>query len=351
MASKPDVTVVGGGIFGLSCAWEMARRGARVRVLEAARIGAGASGGVVGALAPHVPERWNPVKAFQFDALIGADAFWRAVAQAGRGDPGYARHGRLQPIADDTGLARARERAAKAATLWQGRAAWRVVHVGDAGDWAPVSPMGWMIEDTLSARIAPAAACAALASALVALGGEVVEGETGDPEASGPVLWATGAPGLAALSRATGREEGRGIKGQAAVLALDRRTAPQIYADGLHIVPHGDGTTAIGSTTERDFTAPDTTDAQLDDVIARARAAVPALGDAPVVRRWAGLRPRARSRAPLLGQWPGRSRHFVANGGFKIGFGMAPGVSRVMADLILEGHDAIPEDFRLTATD
>ena len=30
-----EITVVGGGIFGLACAWELARRGARVRLIEA----------------------------------------------------------------------------------------------------------------------------------------------------------------------------------------------------------------------------------------------------------------------------------------------------------------------------
>jgi glycine/D-amino acid oxidase-like deaminating enzyme len=39
----------------------------------------------------------------------------------------------------------------------------------------------------------------------------------------------------------------------------------------------------------------------------------------------------------------------VANGGVKIGFGMAPKVAQVMADLILEGRDEIPEGFRVAA--
>ncbi|MGA0778753.1 MAG: FAD-dependent oxidoreductase, partial [Gemmobacter sp.] len=50
-----DVAVMGGGIMGLAVAWALCRRGARVRVIEARRIGAGASGGVVGALVPHRP--------------------------------------------------------------------------------------------------------------------------------------------------------------------------------------------------------------------------------------------------------------------------------------------------------
>jgi len=37
----------------------------------------------------------------------------------------------------------------------------------------------------------------------------------------------------------------------------------------------------------------------------------------------------------------------IANGGFKIGFGMAPKVGEVMADLILEGGDSIPQGFRV----
>jgi glycine/D-amino acid oxidase-like deaminating enzyme len=48
----------------------------------------------------------------------------------------------------------------------------------------------------------------------------------------------------------------------------------------------------------------------------------------------------------MLGAHPFRTGEFVANGGFKIGFGMAPKVGEVMADLVLEARDTVPEDFR-----
>jgi glycine oxidase len=50
----------------------------------------------------------------------------------------------------------------------------------------------------------------------------------------------------------------------------------------------------------------------------------------------------------MLGAWPDRPGHFIANGGFKIGFGMAPKISEVMADLLLDGSDAVPDGFRVT---
>jgi glycine oxidase len=138
---------------------------------------------------------------------------------------------------------------------------------------------------------------------------------------------------------------GAGVKGQAAAFQADLGAVPQLYVDGLHIVPHGDGTVAVGSTSETAWTDPAATDAQLEALIARARAVLPSLAEAPVLHRWAGIRPRAQSRGPLLGPWPGRPGHFIANGGFKIGFGIAPGVARLMADLVLEGRASIPPAF------
>ena len=338
------ITIMGGGVFGLALAWVCARRGAQVQVIERRRIGAGASGGLVGALAPHVPENWNAKKAFQFDALIMADGFWAEVAAASGQDPGYARVGRLQPLAPEA-VALAEARTESARTLWQGKAHWAVRPASAFDGIVPESPSGLLIHDTLSARLHPRLALQALAGAVTARGGSIVEGAASAPK--GIVVWANGYEGLADLGTALSRTIGAGVKGQALRLAHAAPRNAQIYAYGLHIVPHVDGTVAIGSTSERDFADPSGTDAQCDTLLERAQAVCPALAQAPVLERWAGVRPRARSRAPMLGPWPDRPGQFIFNGGFKIGFAVAPLLAEVMADLLLNGVDRIPEGFRV----
>ena len=338
-----EITVRGAGIFGLSIAWVLTRRGAQVQIIDPNGAASGSSGGIVGALAPHVPENWNAKKAFQFESLQIAEDFWADVTDQGGLEAGYARTGRLQPILDDRALVLANERAQLAPKFWQGQASWKVIPATGAA-WEPQSPIGWLIHDTLSAHLHPRRACRALVAALSAHGVPVLQHGTD----KGAVIWATGIQGLDALGKARSATVGTAVKGQAALLQYDVGLLPQIFADGVHIIPHLDGTVAVGSTSEREFSSATRTDAQLDAVIAAARGAVPELADAPVIERWAGLRPRARSRAPMLGPWPDRPGHFIANGGFKIGFGMAPKVALTMADLVMDACDRIPEGFRVT---
>lgn len=332
-----DLTIRGAGIFGLSIAWEALQRGASVRIVDPAGPGAGSSGGLVGALQPHTPDPWNDKKEFQLDGLLMAEGFWRGVERTSGIGSGYARAGRLQPLQGEREVALARARAEAAAQNWRGAADWQVVDACRAGDWRPPSPTGFYLRDTLSAILHPRRATESLASAIRARGGEIVT-EGGD--GAGPTVWATGWRGLAEMGA------GSGVKGQAALLRHDAAGHPQIFADGLHIVPHLDGTVGVGSTSEREFDAPGTTDARLDAIVARAGEIMPVLHGAPVAARWAGVRPRAKSRAPLLGPWPGRPGHFIANGGFKIGFGVAPKVAQVICDLVFEGRDAVPPEFR-----
>ncbi len=336
-----DVTVRGAGIFGLSIAWKALQRGARVRVIDRNGPGSGASGGLVGALQPHVPDPWNALKQFQLESLLETRKFWEGVDAASGVSSGFARVGRLQPLMRERDIAIARDRAGAALSSWGASALWEVIDARAAGDWAPPSPTGLLVHDNLSAIVHPRASIRSLATAIQASGGEIVA----EKPDQGPVIWATGWQGLVELGAVLGRPVGNGVKGQAALIRHDAGGRPQIFANGIHVVPHLNGTLAIGSTSERDFVAPTTTDDLLDDVICRAGKIMPALTGAVVMERWAGVRPRCVSRMPLLGPWPGRAGHHVANGGFKIGFGVAPKVAETILDLVLDGVDSIPPEF------
>ena len=341
-----DVTIRGAGIFGLSIAWACVLRGAKVTIVDPNGPGSGSSGGLVGALAPHTPENWNEKKEFQFQSLIAAEAFWKEVDETSGLSSGYARTGRLQPIANNQALELAQQRSVNAQELWRGAASWSIVKASDFAPWAPRSETGLLIYDTLTARMHPRLASASLVAALASKG-VTVQQEASD---QGKVIWATGYRGLEELSIERGRLVGAGIKGQSALLEFEARDMPQLFADALHIVPHENGTVGIGSTSEREFDDPSSTDHLLEDVLHRAIEAFPVLENARVIERWAGVRPRAKSRAPMLGEHPFKAGQFIANGGFKIGFGMAPKVAQVIADLVLNNVDAIPESFRPSAS-
>ena len=337
-----DITVRGAGIFGLTIAWECLRLGATLRVIDPAGIGAGASGGLLGALAPHVPENWNAKKAFQFQSLIMARDLWPEIEAASALPTGYRVTGRVQPLASAAAVDMAKFRGVAAQELWQGHATWQVTAALDWPAFAPPSPSGHWVLDTLTAAINPRAACTALAAAIRARGGEILrEGEN-----RGMIVHATGHAGLAQLNRVFDKPIGSAIKGQAALLRAEFPAgAPQVFAGGVHIIPHANGTVAIGSTTERAFDQPQATDHLIDALIAQARDMLPTLSTAPILEKWAGLRPRVTTRAPLLGRFPGHEHEFIANGGFKIGIGMAPMVARVMARLITTGRSDIPAEF------
>ena len=101
-----------------------------------------------------------------------------------------------------------------------------------------------------------------------ARGGEVVR----EGAEEGAVILATGVAGLG----------GAGVKGQAALLRLPGVEAgAEVYAGGIYVVPHADGTVAVGSTAEKNWGDPTATDERLEAVIAKARALIPALGEAP----------------------------------------------------------------------
>ncbi len=349
------VIIVGAGAWGLACAYACARAGMTVQVFEAGKIGSGASGGVMGALSPHTPDQWEAKKQMQLEALRDAGDFWAGVDHLSGLMSGYGRKGRLIPLATPRARELALMRIDGAARLWQGEFDWQVL------DRHPlvspeVMPCG-VIHETLSARIFPARAVASLAGACRALGVEINEnmpvaalGEHsvtvgGVVVCADAVILAGGATGFALLDPHAPFVTGGGVKGQAGLLACDLGDAPQIYADGVYVIPHAGGQVAIGSTTEKHYADAAGTDAQLDALFTRARAVCPAIANAPVIQRWAGLRPKARRRDPMLGPVPGLAGIFTAMGAFKIGLGLAPVVGGMLARMVAGESVDLPKSF------
>lgn len=335
-------TIAGAGVFGLACAWECLRRGLSVTVLDPSGPGAGASGGVVGALSPHPPAPWSAKKAAQAAALTAAPDWWAEVAAAGGVDPGYARLGRAIPLRDAAARVRAEAHGAAAAAHWPGGAGWDILDPDAFPGWiAPAAAPFGIAREGLSARLFPRAAVAALAAAVRARGGEIAAGRA-DRDTPGPLVLATGAAPLPGLPAG-------GVKGQAALLACAAPPeAPVLYDEGLYVVPQPRGMVAVGSTSEAAWSHPGP-DARLDEVIARARALCPALAEAPVAERWAGVRPRAALPDPMVGPIPGWPGAIVAAGGFRTGFAQAPAVGRAVAALLAGEASPAPEGWGVPA--
>ena len=78
----------------------------------------------------------------------------------------------------------------------------------------------------------------------------------------------------------------------------------------------------------------------------RAILLAPRLADAPVVERWAGLRPKSAGREPIVGRHPDHSNISVLTGGFKVSFGIAHRLARFVVDEIVGIPTIdIPESF------
>lgn len=333
-----EITIAGAGIFGLSLAFVLLGRGAKVHVYDKGAIGQGASGGLVGALAPHTPDNWNDKKEFQFQSLLKTPSFWRDVDSISGLSSGYARTGRLQVVDQPRELENARLREEGAVEFWRNHAEWQVLGPGFDPLWQ-LDPGKTLVRDTLSALIAPRAAITSLAEAVRLRGGKITENAAAPENPMGPLVLANGYQGL------IDQGLGNGQKGQGALLEFDARGRAQVFGDGIHIIPHLDGTVAVGSTSENDWRTM-ATDELVVPIIKKARTLCPELANARVIECWAGVRPRGRRRAPILGLLPGQKDRYIANGGFKIGFGVAVEAAERLADLVLEGRDTIPQSFR-----
>jgi glycine oxidase len=161
-----DMLVVGGGIMGLWGAVKAAKAGLSVILIDKGDIGSGASGGVLGALFPWMPDRWDMKKQFQYDALVSLPAELAALEAATGLKANFRRSGRIIPLPKPHLAVIARRHEADAIANWHrgdNRFFW---HVADApavaGYIAPEFGEGGYVNDTLAARCEPRAVIALL---------------------------------------------------------------------------------------------------------------------------------------------------------------------------------------------
>ncbi|QKV17768.1 NAD(P)/FAD-dependent oxidoreductase [Oricola thermophila] len=346
---SPDIAVVGGGIVGLWTAYRAARQGLSVLLFEKRRIGAGASGGVMGALMPHQPTGWNEKKQFQLDALVSLEEEIREVEAFSELPAGYRRCGRVMPIRNLEKRRQSAQWVEASRTNWPFPYSWSIVDAMPNPAYLPQGEMPFGANsDNLSARVDPRRLAAALTGALGRLGVEFRQGtgiaaigrdgtlalESGEKISAGHAVLCAGWESFSLLSGHFVSQIGQGVKGQAALLrpaAPIDPASPILFDSGTYVIVHETGDVAVGSTSENEFGDPHGTDAALEDVIAAARRLCPLLENAQVLERWAGIRPRAAGREPLVGPLPGFANVSIATGGFKIGFGIA----HLMAEAVI----------------
>jgi glycine/D-amino acid oxidase-like deaminating enzyme len=342
-----DLVIVGGGIMGLWAAVHAGKAGLSVRLLERETVGFAASGGLLGALMPHTPDRWNEKKQFQFDALVALEPEIRAMeAQTGL-SAGYRRSGRLIPLAKPHLREIALRQVGDAAANWRhdgGCFDWRVLDAPPAGLFCADDVRHGAVLDTLAGRVSPRALLRLLLAVLADMPHVTISEHCGvrdivpdqgqvtldDGTAlhAGHIVLSAGVESFPFLDRLAATPDappsGTAVKGQAARLAVDLDPAlPILYSDGVYVIAHDAGGVAVGSTSEIRFSDAHSTDGKLDDLLEKAVRMVPALQGAPVIERWAGLRPKAVGRDPMAGPHPDHPRLHLLTGGFKISFGIA----------------------------
>jgi glycine oxidase len=137
------------------------------------------------------------------------------------------------------------------------------------------------------------------------------------------------------------------VRGQ--MLALEH-TAPLVseivHGDDCYLVPRSATRTLVGATVERVGFDESITDEGINGLLKCARRLVPAVDDAKVVEKWAGLRPGTPDDLPILGADAHVDGLYYATGHYRNGILLAPITAKLLTELILEGKSSIDlQDF------
>jgi glycine oxidase len=360
-----DCVVVGGGVIGLSLAWELSRRSWRVTLLEKHQVGQAASWAGAGILpAANFATALHP-----FEKLRGLShalhAQWAQQLHAITGiDNGYRRSG---------GLYLARTPGETAALL-----GWRDTLSEEQIDVARLSPAELARDEPALADAVNSGAIraalrvpdecqvrnprhvAALREACIqagvtlreqtevlsfhSVGERVTSAETTTGRVSGDTWVITTGAWTSLVTRPLRADIAvLPVRGQILLFRCDRPPLRHIINEGSrYLVPRDDGHVLVGATEEEAGFDLSTTAEAAEELRAFAFALVPALREAELLRQWSGLRPASFDGLPYLGRLVPLANAYVAAGHFRSGLHLSPGTAVVLADLLAGITPAVP---------
>ncbi len=347
-----EILVVGGGVVGLSIAWELSRRGAEVVVVDRGPKDGGASWAGGGMLPPALLDTaLHPVERLRGLANRLHPQWARTLQEITGIDTGFRRCGALH-VARTAGEAAA---LAGAESLFrEAHIAWQRIALDECREWEPElvadPPLRAVYRAPEESQLRNPRHLRALAAACRQSGGRLVQDEVvavesveGVPHVVGKRETYSGRSVCLTLGAWTGpllEKAGFSngiypVRGQMVLYRGETRLLRHIVIEGTrYLIPRDDGRLLVGSTEEEVGFDWRTSESAIGDLIAFAQSLVPALRSFPIERTWAGLRPASFDGLPYMGPLPGWRRTFVAAGHFRHGLSLSPAIALVMADLI-----------------
>jgi glycine oxidase len=361
LSRRPDVVVVGAGAIGAACAYELAAAGARVTVIERVEPAAEASGASAGMLSAFTGERAGPAGELHRASRDLYEPLARALLDESGIDIRHERGGHLELCMGEDDVRRARKLAADHArdperieflTAEEVRELEpEVTREARGGLFLPRNE--WVNANSLVAALVRAATIRGArfllgqpVEALLLSAGRVTGVHArgiGTVEA-GAVVLAAGA--WASQIAGVPPELGlRPVKGQMLALSNDPpHISRAVVRDEIYLVPRSTGECLVGATVEDGVADRTVTPAALHWLITEALLTVPALGRAPFLRAWAGLRPASSDGLPVVGPWPDLPGLLVAVGHFRSGILLTPVTAQIIRDWILKGRCPLPAE-------
>ena len=134
-------------------------------------------------------------------------------------------------------------------------------------------------------------------------------------------------------------------RGQMIALQLELpANCPVLRSQNGYIVPRGNGRVVAGSTLENAGFAKQVTPEGMSKILNAAKELIPAIADAPILEKWAGLRPDTPDHLPIIGTTEGVTGAkglWMATGHYRNGILLAPGTAQAITALVVRGESPI----------